>query len=181
GVVPDAKEGARYIGLAAEQELTAAQIDYATLLYLGQGVDKDVEAAATWYQRAAEGGNPVAQNRLAKLMAVGEGVALDQETAAMWRALARRQGLTDASLDRLLISIPPEALARAEERARFWPSAPPSLEATPAKHNEREVFGPQLPMPTDMENAPSQVVLPRPPIQIPLEALPSARAETAGE
>src|SRR5690606_11375572 len=162
GVVPDAKEGARYIGLAAEQELTAAQIDYATLLYLGQGVDKDVEAAATWYQRAAEGGNPVAQNRLAKLMAVGEGTTLDLETAAMWRALARRQGLTDPSLDRLLVSIPPEALARAEERARFWPESPPRAQAASASPPPAEVIGPLSPAPTDPQNAPSQVVNPAP-------------------
>jgi TPR repeat protein len=160
GVAPDAAEGARYIGLAAEQNLTAAQIDYATLLYLGQGLPKNVEAAASWYQRAAEGGNPVAQNRLAKLMAVGEGTALDLETAAMWRALARRQGLSDPTLDRLLVSIPSSALARAEERARFWPSVPPSMDAVASAPATPKVYGPPLPAPTDMQNAPSRVVLP---------------------
>jgi hypothetical protein len=43
----------------------------------------------------------------------------------MWRALARRQGLNDPQLDKLLVSIGPEALARAEERARYWPDEPP--------------------------------------------------------
>jgi len=159
GVAPDAAEGARYIGLAAEQNLTAAQIDYATLLYLGQGIEKNVEAAANWYLRAAEGGNPVAQNRLAKLLAVGEGTTLDLETAAMWRALARRQGLTDQALDRLLVSIPADALARAEERARFWPSTPPSIETIAEIPTTPQVYGPPLPAPTDMENAPSRVVI----------------------
>ncbi len=132
GVAPDLAEGARFIGLAAEQGLISAQIDYATLFYLGQGVAQDIAASALWYARAADGGNAVAQNRYAKLLAVGEGVTLDLEEAAMWRALARRQGLSDPALDRLLVSIPAEALARAEERARFWPSAPPAATANSA-------------------------------------------------
>src|SRR5690606_17953500 len=117
GVVPNPKEGARQIGLAAEQGLVAAQVDYATLLYLGRGVDKDLGEAVRWYARAAEAGNAVAQSRYAKLLAVGEGVERDLGTAAMWRALARRQGLTDPVLDKLLAPIAPEELARAEERA----------------------------------------------------------------
>ncbi|MCS6760172.1 MAG: sel1 repeat family protein [Candidatus Devosia euplotis] len=128
GIPPDLEEGARYIELAAAQNLAAAQVDYATLLYMGQGVDKDVEAAVGWYARAAEAGNAVAQNRYAKLLAVGEGVPLNLQEAAMWRALSRRQGLNDPSLDRLLVSIPPEDLAIAEERARFWPSTMASVQ-----------------------------------------------------
>ncbi len=126
GVAPDLKRAAEQFRLAAEGGLTAAQIEYATALYLGKGVEPDRVAAALWYQRAAEAGNPVAQNRYAKLLAAGEGVTLDLESAAMWRALARRQGLSDPQLDKLLVSIRPEKLARAEERARFWPSEPPT-------------------------------------------------------
>jgi hypothetical protein len=43
----------------------------------------------------------------------------------MWRALAKRQGLNDPDLDKLLVSIPPDDLARAEERARIWPATLP--------------------------------------------------------
>jgi hypothetical protein len=68
----------------------------------------------------------VAQSRYAKLLAVGEGVTLDLEAAAMWRALARRQGLADPQLDKLLVSIPADELARAEELARYWPDQPPT-------------------------------------------------------
>lgn len=130
GVPPDHAEAARQIGLAAEEGLISAQIEYATLLYLGRGIDRDLEAAVRWYRQAAEAGNPVAQNRYAKLVAAGEGVELDLEESAMWRSLARRQGLTDPVLDRLLVSVTPEELTRAEERARFWPSAPPTATAT---------------------------------------------------
>jgi TPR repeat protein len=90
---------------------------------------RDRAAAVTWYWKAAQAGNAVAQSRYAKLLAVGEGVDLDLEEAAMWRALARRQGLTDATLDKLLVSIPSEDLQRAEERARYWPGEPPTRTA----------------------------------------------------
>lgn len=126
GVAPDPAEGAHWIRRAAEGGLIDAQVDYATMLYLGHGVTKDRDAAVTWYARAAESGNAVAQNRYAKLLAVGEGVELDLEEAAMWRALARRQGLNDPQLDKLLVSIAPADLARAEERARYWPGTPPA-------------------------------------------------------
>lgn len=126
GLAPDPAAGAAQLLLAATAGLPSAEVDYATMLYLGQGVPKDLEGAIRWYRKAADTGSPVAQNRLAKLLAVGEGVPLDLEEAAMWRALARRQGLTDPLLDKLLVSIQPDELARAEERARFWPSEPPT-------------------------------------------------------
>lgn len=136
GVPPNAALGAEQIAMAANEGLVAAQVDYATLLYLGNGVEKNVPEAATWYGRAAAAGNPVAQNRYAKLLAVGEGIEPSLEEAAMWRSLARRQGLSDPALDRLLVSILPAELSRAEERARFWPSEPPTevaeTEAVPA-------------------------------------------------
>ena len=125
GVPPSVTGAAFEFGRAAEAGLVQAQIEYATLLYLGRGVPQDREAAVRWYRQAAEAGSPVAQNRYAKLVAAGEGVTLDLEEAAMWRALARRQGLTDPQLDHLLVSIHRDELARAEERARFWPSSPP--------------------------------------------------------
>ena len=57
-MTPNTAEGAKQIGLAAEQGLLEAQIDYATLLYLGEGVPRDLNAAVGWYQRAANAGNP---------------------------------------------------------------------------------------------------------------------------
>ena len=74
----------------------------------------------------------------------------------MWRALARRQGLSDPSLDRLLVSIPEAELARAEERARFWPSRPPSEETIleiPTT-GAPESTGPTLPVPTEVPSVP---------------------------
>src|SRR5690606_32890331 len=104
-----------------------------------------------------EAGNAVAQNRYAKLLAAGEGVALNLEDAAMWRALSRRQGLSDPSLDRLLVSIPAEDLARAEERARFWPSTPPQMANVPDTPEVDLSAGEasSLPAPTDAEQSPA--------------------------
>ena len=145
GVPPDPVSGAQQIATAAREGLVAAQVDYATLLYLGQGVEKDLGEAVSWYSRAAAAGNAVAQNRYAKLLAVGEGVEPDLEEAAMWRSLARRQGLSDPALDRLLISILPDELARAEERARFWPSQPPSAVADAGPPPEASAAVPSAP------------------------------------
>ena len=174
GLAPDPELGADYIRRAAEAGLADAQVDYATLLYLGQGVERDIEAAASWYGVAAGQGNVVAQNRYAKLLAVGEGVTLDLEEAAMWRALARRQGLTDPDLDRLLVSIPAEALERAEERARFWPSTPPSIETVATIPT---IEGPVLPSPTEPGNAPTQVVDPNPSLDESPQIEPTAESE----
>src|SRR5690606_18232631 len=71
---------------------------------------------------------------------------------------ARRQGLSDQALDRLLVSIPADNLARAEERARFWPSEPPSTIAEAAPPADPAEMSPFLPTPLAPENAPSQVV-----------------------
>ena len=130
---------------------------------MGQGVAKDATDAASWYQRAAEAGSPVAQNRYAKLLAVGEGTTLNLEDAAMWRALARRQGLSDPALDRLLVSIPGPELARAEERARFWPSELPDANATPKPAVDPAADGQTtLPAPTDAGQAPPAAPAPAP-------------------
>lgn len=125
GIASNQSLGTNHVGMAAQGGLLDAQVEYATLLYLGTGIEQDRPEAFLWYQKAANGGSAVAQNRLAKLLAVGEGTNLDLQTAAMWRALAQRQGLNDPQLEKLLVSISPADLTKAQIRARFWPSAPP--------------------------------------------------------
>lgn len=149
GVAPNPVEAARHIQLAAEAGLSNAQVDLATMFYMGKGVTRDLASAIRWYKTAADNGNAVAQNRYAKLLAVGEGVSLDLEQAAMWRALARRQGLNDPTLDRLLVSIPKDSLARAEELARFWPSRPPNATASAAPVSEPLPTTPPVGVPED--------------------------------
>jgi hypothetical protein len=150
GVAPDPVAATEQFRLAAEAGLPSAQVDYATVLYLGKGVAQDRVAAAKWYARAADAGNPVAQNRYGKLLAAGEGVTPDLESAAMYRALARRQGLPDQQLDAMLAKVPADVIAKAEERARFWPVPPPTKVAqldAPAKP-AFDATGPDLSIPT---------------------------------
>ncbi len=94
--------------------------------------------------------------------------SLNLEDAAMWRALARRQGLSDPALDRLLVSIPDTELARAEERARFWPSALPEAVAAaePATGGQTALPAPPMqarprPLPMLRRPAPSRLRCPR--------------------
>ena len=64
------------------------------------------------------------------------------------QALARsleRQGLTDPVLDKLLVSILPADLARAEERARYWPSQPPTAVAENSAAPELSPAAPATP------------------------------------
>ncbi|WP_417584575.1 tetratricopeptide repeat protein [Pelagibacterium sp.] len=127
GIAPDTARALQLLEMAAEQGLPEAQVEYATLLYMGASDGtRDAEGAARWYGRAAEAGNPVGQVRYAMMLASAEGMAQDLESAAMYRILARRQGLTEEGLDRMLSGADPGTLARAEERARYWPGVPPA-------------------------------------------------------
>ncbi len=165
GIAPNRSLGANHVGIAAQNGLLDAQVEYATLLYLGTGIEQDRPEAFLWYQQAAIGGSAVAQNRLAKLLAVGEGTNLDLQTAAMWRALAQRQGLNDPQLEELLVSISPADLAKAQLRARFWPSDPPN--ETPGITNMPKRILPEAPdesLPTDFAD---QITSLKPVIDLP--------------
>lgn len=127
GVAPNTEQALILLQAAAERGLPAAQVEYATLLYMGARTgEREAEEAARWYGRAAEMGNAVGQVRYAMMLAAAEGVDEDIETAAMYRALARRQGLTEDALDQMLRGAEPTAIARGEERARYWPAMPPT-------------------------------------------------------
>jgi len=60
--------------------------------YGGQGVPRNLAAAATWYQRAAVQGYAKAQVNLAVMYKFGEGVPLDYVKAASWFRKAADQG-----------------------------------------------------------------------------------------
>lgn len=156
GVAPNTEEALNLLEMAAEQGLPAAQVEYATLLYLGaRGGEREAEEAANWYARAAEAGNPVGQVRYAMMLAAAEGVAEDIETAAMYRALARRRGLTDEVLDQMLSGADPAAVARGEERARYWPGVPPSDAPAPAEVDTQAPE--QQPLPERLETLPAEL------------------------
>jgi len=96
----DPEGAAHYMALAARDLYEPAEIEYAIMLFNGEGVTKDEAAAARLFARAASRGNPVAQNRLARLYVVGRGVKSDLAEAAAWNMLAQHAGRDDPWLDK---------------------------------------------------------------------------------
>jgi TPR repeat protein len=92
---------------AADLDLLAAQIEYAIMLFNGDGVEKDETAAARLFLKAARSGNPLAANRLARLYASGRGVNKDMVEAMKWHLSARNAGLKDEWLESHLTSLSP--------------------------------------------------------------------------
>ena len=68
---------------AAEAGLPEAANNLGLLYERGQGVGRDMTAAAAWYRRAAEQGLAVAQNNLGQLLQFGEGLERDPVGAAV--------------------------------------------------------------------------------------------------
>jgi len=62
---------------AADDDNTAAIIEYAIMLFNGIGVEKDEAGGARYFLKAATRNNPVAQNRAARLLVAGRGVKKD--------------------------------------------------------------------------------------------------------
>ncbi|WP_420427476.1 tetratricopeptide repeat protein [Algiphilus sp.] len=86
------EEARRLWSAAAERGSTDAMINLANLYVQGQGVARDLVAAAAWYRRAAEAGDPVAQVHLGEAYEAGSGVARDNQAAARWFREAAAQG-----------------------------------------------------------------------------------------
>jgi uncharacterized protein len=116
----DKKKAAEWTGRAADAGLADAQVEYAVMLFKGQGVAVDEARAAKLFRLAAEQGNAVAQNRLARLYANGVAVKADPVQAAKWHLLARGAGVSDFSLDIVLSKLTPQERAKAEEAAENW-------------------------------------------------------------
>lgn len=82
----------------AEQGDPISQYNLGVLHARGEGVPKDLAAAAMWWQRAAEHGNADAQFVLGAMSATGEGVPVDPKGAARWWRMAAQQGNLDAQI-----------------------------------------------------------------------------------
>jgi TPR repeat protein len=74
--------------VSAEKGNPVAQNNLAALYATGEGVSKDLKAAALWYGKAAEQGYAVAQHNLGGMFETGQGVDQDPATAAVWYNLA---------------------------------------------------------------------------------------------
>ena len=81
---------------AAENDDFDAQYHLGKCYEKGDGIDKDLEAAAKWYRRAAEKGNSHAQNALGECYYYGRGVIRDEKSAVEWFQKAAEQGHLDS-------------------------------------------------------------------------------------
>ena len=80
------------VPLAETADHAYAQYFVGRMHAAGQGVDKDLEAAAKWYRKAAESGVADAQFRLGNLYKAGDGVPKDMEYAYGWYTVAAHLG-----------------------------------------------------------------------------------------
>lgn len=131
-VPKDKAQAAAWMAKAAAGGHVAGEVEYAIMLFNGDGVAKNERAAASLFLRAAYKGNAIAQNRLAKLYQFGLALPPDMAEAAAWHMAARAQGLADTALDELLERLTPEqrtaaarlAADRIEATALTTPSQP---------------------------------------------------------
>jgi TPR repeat protein len=101
---------------AAEKGNIDAQFLVGLQYQVGDGVDRDPQAAASWFRRAAEAGNAEAQNALGQIYAKGGDIEPDPVEARKWLRAAVDQGNTDAAyhLGQVLAAGKPTADDRAE-------------------------------------------------------------------
>ncbi|MEL6622714.1 MAG: hypothetical protein AAFQ11_07550, partial [Pseudomonadota bacterium] len=117
GVDTDAYKAALWLRRAADNGLTIAQYEYAVLLLQGRGLNEDRPRTVEYLKSAALKGIPGAQNRLSYLYFDGKLVPKDLERAAKWRLIAEASGFKDKALDKALMSLPSDLVARAKAEA----------------------------------------------------------------
>ena len=77
---------------AAEAGSTSAQYHLGLMYARGEGVERDLAAAARWFERAARAGHGHSQYILGHMNAKGEGIARDPVRAHMWYTAAAANG-----------------------------------------------------------------------------------------
>ena len=94
----DEQKGLLWLREAAENGHIGAQFQMGVICATGQGVPRDLAAAAEWYQRSAAGGNRFAQHNLATLLIEGEYIQIDAKEARRLFILAAKAGLAEAQI-----------------------------------------------------------------------------------
>ena len=122
GVSQDDKQAAKWLQLAADQDVPAAQNNLGLMYMRGQGVEQICEQAAKWLQLAAERGLPTAQQRLGTMYEHGRGVPQDEVAAFIWYSLGAGRGNQTAqdNRDSMARRLSPEQRTKAEEMAKSW-------------------------------------------------------------
>ncbi len=114
----DGGRAAQWLKRAADENLAAAQIEYAIQLFNGEGVPKDEATAVRYLRKAAAANNPVAANRLARALANGRGAPKNMLEAMKWHILARVAGVPDDWLEGQLNALSAADRASVEEAVR---------------------------------------------------------------
>lgn len=104
----------------AEQGNPKAQYQLGLMYLSGQGIQKDVKAAAKWYRKAAEQGNPEGQFGLGVLYFHGQGLPQDQQEAAKWYRKAAEQGNTDGQLGLGILYFMGKGVPQDDRQAYIW-------------------------------------------------------------
>lgn len=124
------------VPLAETTDHPYAQYFVGRMYAAGQGVEKDLEAAAKWYRKASEHGVADAQYRLGGLYQSGQGVPRDMEYAYSWYTVAAHLGnakaitALDDSADRLSSAELKEAQALSAELIEKYGKTPASTART---------------------------------------------------
>ncbi|HVJ51836.1 MAG TPA: tetratricopeptide repeat protein [Aliidongia sp.] len=80
----DPEIAARWLRVAAEHGLPAAQVRFGRMLLEGRGVAQDAAAALGWFQTAARSHDAEAMNMVGRCFENGWGTAKDMSAAAHW-------------------------------------------------------------------------------------------------
>jgi len=105
---------------AAERGDPAAQHKLGLMLYRGNGVPTNKEAAAQWVERAAIQGLAPAQNDIAAFYHSGQGVSQDFEKAAVYYSLAAEQGHGFAALNIGGLFFNGQGMPKDSAQAAYW-------------------------------------------------------------
>ena len=113
GVAHDKAEAARLYRRATYNGSLAGEVEYAIVLFNGDGVPRNERLAARHFLHAAARGNAIAQNRLARLYVLGRGLPRNLVESLAWHTMAKAQGLNDPWLDEQLKDVSADDRAKA--------------------------------------------------------------------
>lgn len=103
-VPKNAKEAAKWYGVAAHLGSSSAQYNLGNFYAEGNGVPRNYAEAANLFRLAARQGEPKAQTNLGSLYSQGLGVPLNNYKAFMWSTIAATSGIDQALTNRELVA-----------------------------------------------------------------------------
>lgn len=117
GLPQDKAEAALLYQRAAYNGSLAGEVEYAIVLFNGDGVPQNERLAARHFAHAAARGNAIAQNRFARMYVIGRGVPRNYLEALTWHMVAKNQGLNDPWLEEQLKDLPEADRVKAQQQA----------------------------------------------------------------